>query len=113
MIASLAAGLAQSFTFSPARFRQNYPAPLAADDARPLLAADGEEPLGYLLGFRHLAFYASGPVGWVEEVFVRRQDRGRGVGRALASRPTSHPTRASATNTTPAIFPVPWQRRRG
>jgi GNAT superfamily N-acetyltransferase len=84
-IADLAAGLAQSFTFSPARFRRNYPALLAADDARLLLAVDGEEHLGYLLGFRHLTFYANGPVAWVEEVFVRRQDRGCGVGRALMS----------------------------
>jgi GNAT superfamily N-acetyltransferase len=39
--------------------------------------------VGYLLGFRHLTFYANGPVGWVEEVAVRRQDRGLGVGRAM------------------------------
>jgi GNAT superfamily N-acetyltransferase len=29
--------------------------------------------------------YANGPVAWVEEVFVRGQDRGRGVGGALMS----------------------------
>ena len=32
-----------------------------------LLAVDGEERLGYLLGFRHLTFYANGPAGWVED----------------------------------------------
>jgi GNAT superfamily N-acetyltransferase len=46
---------------------------------------NGHETLGYLLGFRHLTFYANGPVAWVEEVAVRRQDRGRGAGRALMS----------------------------
>ena len=46
---------------------------------------NGEETVGYLLGFEHLTFYANGPVGWVEEVFVRGQDRGRGAGRALMS----------------------------
>ena len=40
-----------------------------------VLAVDGQERLGYLLGFEHLTFYANGPVAWVEEVFVRRQDR--------------------------------------
>ena len=78
-------GLAQSFPFSRARFDLSYPALLAAGDALLLLAAGKDDHLGYLLGFRHLTFYANGPVGWVEEVFVRRQDRGRGTGRALMS----------------------------
>ena len=84
-VADLAAGLAQSFPFSRARFGLSYPALLADDDACLLLAVDGEELLGYLLGFRHLTFYANGPAGWVEEVFVRGQYRARGVGRALMS----------------------------
>ena len=84
-VADLAAELAQSFTFARAQFHLSYPALLAADGACLLVAADGRERLGYLLGFRHLTFYANGPVAWVEEVVVRRQDRGRGVGRALMS----------------------------
>ena len=84
-VADLAAGLAQSFPFSRTRFDLSYPALLATGDACLLLAVNGEEPLGYLLGFEHLTFYANGPVGWVEEVFVRDQDRGRGAGRALMS----------------------------
>jgi GNAT superfamily N-acetyltransferase len=84
-VADLAAELAQSFAFSRAQFDLSYPALLAADGACLLVAADGRERLGYLLGFRHLTFYANGPVAWVEEVVVRRQDRGRGVGRALMS----------------------------
>jgi GNAT superfamily N-acetyltransferase len=82
-VADLAAGLAQSFAFSRSRFRLSYPALLAADGACLLLAVDGPERLGYLLGFEHLTFYANGPVAWVEEVFVRDEDRGRGVGRIL------------------------------
>ena len=84
-VADLAAGLAQSFTFSRPAFLRSYPALLAADDACLVLAVDGQERLGYLLGFEHLTFYANGPVAWVEEVFVRRQDRGCGAGRALMS----------------------------
>jgi hypothetical protein len=79
-VADLTAGLAQSFPFSQARFDLSYPVLLAASDALLLLAAGEDDHLGYLLGFRHLTFYANGPVGWVEKVFVRRQDRGRGTG---------------------------------
>ena len=82
-VARLAAALAMSFEFSAASFRENYPALLAAGGACLLLAVDGSEHAGYLLGFRHLTFYANGPVAWVEEVVVRGRDRGRGIGRAL------------------------------
>ena len=84
-VAGLAGELAQSFAFSEERFRASYPSLLADRGARLLLAADGPEVIGYLLGFRHLTFYANGPVAWVEEVVVRPGDRGRGVGGALMS----------------------------
>ena len=84
-VAGLAAELAQSFAFSEERFRASYPSLLAEQDARLLLAAHGQRVLGYLLGFRHLTFYANGPVAWVEEIVVRPDGRGRGVGAALMS----------------------------
>jgi len=84
-VADLASELAQSFTFARARFDRSYPALLAADHACLLLAVNGDDRLGYLLGFEHLTFYANGPVAWVEEVFVGGQHRGCGVGRALMS----------------------------
>jgi len=82
-VAGLTAGLAQSFAFSRARFGRNYPALLARDGACLLLAVNGHERLGHLMGSGHLTFYASGPVAWAGEVFVLSQYRGRGVGRAL------------------------------
>ena len=84
-VAGLAAQLAQSFAFRPERFAASYPALLADPGACLLLAACGPRAAGYLLGFRHLTFYANGPVAWVEEVAVRPRDRGRGAGRALMS----------------------------
>ena len=84
-VAGLASELAQSFTFSRERFLAAYPALLADDGACLLVAVQGSECLGYLLGFGHLTFYANGPVAWVEEVFVRGQEHGRGTGRALMS----------------------------
>src|SRR6516165_4341701 len=44
-VADLAAGLAQSFPFSRARFDLSYPALLATGEACLLLAVTGEEPL--------------------------------------------------------------------
>jgi GNAT superfamily N-acetyltransferase len=87
-VAGLAEGLAQSFAFSKASFDAHYPALLAAGHARLLVAvtgagAAGDDCAGYLLGFEHLTFYANGRVAWVEEVFVRGDLRGRGIGRAL------------------------------
>jgi GNAT superfamily N-acetyltransferase len=84
-VAGLAAELAQSFAFSEERFRASYPSLLAEQGARLLLAAHGQQVLGYLLGFRHLTFYANGPVAWVEEIVVEPGGRGRGVGAALMS----------------------------
>ena len=82
-VAALAAALAQSFPFSPAAFAASYPALLAAPDACLLVADTGAALAGYLLGFRHLTFFAGGPVGWVEEVLVTEAGRGQGTGRAL------------------------------
>jgi GNAT superfamily N-acetyltransferase len=84
-VASLARELAQSVTFSRNRFQVAYPALLADDGACLLVAVQGRECLGYLLGFRHLTFYAGGPVAWVEEVLVGSRERGRGIGRAMMS----------------------------
>jgi len=82
-VAGLVAEFALSFEFRPESFRVSYPALLTDEGARLLVATDGQESLGYLLGFRHHTFYANGPVGWVEEIAVRRADRGRGIGRML------------------------------
>jgi GNAT superfamily N-acetyltransferase len=83
-VADLAAELAQSFEFDRARFEASYPALVGDEDACVLVAADDDDQLtGYLLGFKHLTFYANGPVGWVEEIFVRPAHRQSGTGRAL------------------------------
>ena len=88
-VAGLAAGLAQSFAFSRASFDAHFPALLATGHACLLVAVPGPGPgpeedcLGYLLGFEHLTFYANGRIAWAEEVLVRGDHRGQGVGRAL------------------------------
>lgn len=82
-VAGLAGQLAMSFEFSREQFDVSYPVLLDAEGACLLLAVSGDDHLGYLLGFRHITFYANGPVAWVEEILVSRDHRGRGIGRAL------------------------------
>lgn len=82
-VGDLAGQLAQSFPFSRERFEIGYAALLNTDSACLLVAVDGDAALGYLLGFEHITFYANGPVATVDEILVRSELRGRGVGRAL------------------------------
>jgi GNAT superfamily N-acetyltransferase len=82
-VGGLAADLAHSFPFERLSFDASFAALVKADDACLLVAVQNGETLGYLLGFRHLTFYANGPVAKVEEILVRDVHRGLGVGRAL------------------------------
>jgi GNAT superfamily N-acetyltransferase len=82
-VAGLAEELAMSFAFRRESFERHFPVLVADGSACLLVAVTGGDCVGYLLGFRHLTFFANGPVGWVEEVAVRDGQRGRGTGRAL------------------------------
>lgn len=82
-VADLACQLARSFPFSRTRFDASFASLLNAEDACLLLAVDGGTALGYLLGFEHITFYANGPVAVVEEILVRAEFRGLGIGRTL------------------------------
>ncbi|MFF3855712.1 GNAT family N-acetyltransferase [Micromonospora sp. NPDC002575] len=84
-VANLASQLAQSFPFSRTRFDASYANLVNTDQARLLLAVDGDAVLGYLIGMDHLTFYANGPVAVVEEILVQPEFRGRGIGRILMS----------------------------
>ena len=75
--------LATSFTPDRAAFDASFAALLSADDAWLAVADDAGEVVGYCLGFVHRTFYANGCVGMVEEVIVRADRRGQGIGRAL------------------------------
>jgi len=79
----LAEAFATSFRPEPAAFRESFDALVAAGDVRILVADDAGEIVGYLLGFDHFTFFANGRVSWVEEVTVRADRRGEGIGEAL------------------------------
>jgi [ribosomal protein S5]-alanine N-acetyltransferase len=82
-VRDLAGQLAMSFPFSSARFHDTFGALLDTDDACLLVAALDDQIVGYLLGYRHGTFFASGPVATVEEIMVLDRLRRQGVGRAL------------------------------
>jgi len=82
-VADLAADLARSFEFDRARFDASYRELIGDENACVLVADTGGQLIGYLLGFKHLTFYANGPVGWIEEILVRSEHRQTGTGRAL------------------------------
>jgi GNAT superfamily N-acetyltransferase len=82
-VCRLAEQLATSFPFSTGAFLQAFSQLREAKDAALLVAEDHSQVCGYLLGFAHPAFFAGGPVGWVEEVIVAAEHRGVGLGTAL------------------------------
>ena len=50
-----------------------------------LLAHDGAQPVGIAYAAAHLSAEHGGIVGWLEELYVVPEQRGRGVGSALLS----------------------------
>ena len=44
------------------------------------VAVAGDEVVGYCLAFDHFAFYSNGRVTWVEEIMVKENIRGKGLG---------------------------------
>ena len=57
---------------------------MLADLSAALLIAEVDgRVVGYVAGFRHVTFYASGYVAWIDEIFVSPDVRERGIGRRL------------------------------
>jgi GNAT superfamily N-acetyltransferase len=79
----LARDFATSFTVDEAAFRRSVAAVLAAPDAYLAVAEVGEQVVGYVLAFRHPAFFANGPVAWIEEIMVDPHRQRQGIGRRL------------------------------
>ena len=74
---------ATSFTADRSAFAQSLETLLGDSGCDLLCAYDDSEITGYILAFRHLSFFANGPVAWVEELYVRPEFRRRGIAAAL------------------------------
>lgn len=76
-----------AITFVPRRdaFDVSFEAVLHMSDAHLLVVELDGRVAGYLLGFEHPAFFANGPVAWVEEIAVREDLRRGGLGSWLMS----------------------------
>ena len=79
----LARAFATSFAVERPAFERSFGALLTHPEAFLAVAEVGNEVAGYLLGFDHLAFFASGRVAWIEEIMVSEMFRRHGVGRKL------------------------------
>ena len=79
----VAANMATTFNVQRDIFRTSFHGLIKADQAFVLVADVGGRVGGYLLGFSHLAFFANGPVAWVEEIAVHEDLRRQGLGAQL------------------------------
>ncbi len=67
-------------------FKKIFEAKLS-DPSSFLAVAESESTLlGYVSGYRHNAFYASGQVAWIDEIYVHPNSRGQGLGDSLISK---------------------------
>jgi len=79
----MATDLATSFVVDPDAFRASFRQCLPAESSLILVAEVDSMLVGYLLGFDHVAFFANGRVAGVEEIYVKPDHRGNGLGKAL------------------------------
>ena len=79
----LARDMATSSSVSPDGFGSAFESILSAPNVCLAVTQQGDQVIGYLLGSYRPCFYASGNVGWVEEIVVEQKFRRRGVGRLL------------------------------
>ena len=80
---SLATEFATSFEVDKRPFLESLHQVMSDDHVLLLVAAEGEEVVGYCLGFAHDTFFANGRVAWVEEIMVSSPHRKKGVGRSM------------------------------
>ena len=82
-IFSLAEAFAASFDPTKEAFEKSLKHLFDDDSALINVALLKGKIIAYCLAFDHYAFYADGRVTWVEEIMVKEELRGSGVGRTL------------------------------
>jgi len=84
-IFSLVEAFAASFDPTKEAFENSLRHLLADDSVLTNVSLLRGEIIAYCLAFDHYAFYADGRVTWVEEIMVKEELRGSGIGKALMS----------------------------
>lgn len=79
----LAESFATSFKVEESLFHSSLSSLLSDQSACLRVAEVAGDVVGYVLGFEHLTFFASGRVAWVEEIMVIESLRKLGIGRQL------------------------------
>ncbi|AQQ53260.1 GNAT family N-acetyltransferase [Planococcus lenghuensis] len=79
----LAKSLATSFEVNEVDFSSVFNALLEDNNTDLLVAELNQQLIGYVFILHHSAFYANGVIGWVEELFVLEEYRGRHIGKRL------------------------------
>ena len=82
-ILSLARPFATSFAIDEPTFHRSYSELLTSTETRLLVAESESRIVGYLLGFDHYTFFASGRIAWVDEIMVGESCRRQGIGGLL------------------------------
>jgi GNAT superfamily N-acetyltransferase len=83
-VKALARSLATTFSVDDDTFDEVFIRVRENEGAQILVSVDERGVIdGYLLGFVHDAFFANGPVAWIEEMYVIDSARRSAVGRAL------------------------------
>jgi len=79
----LACALSPRFIIDRSIFATSLAKLIESEDVYLQVAEGSSGVVGYLLGWSRLAFYSNGPVGWVQEVVVKPDDRRHGIGKRL------------------------------
>lgn len=83
-VRALARGFGDSFREDS--FEDSWNELVGSEEMCLLVAEDGGEVRGYLLGYVQPTFFATGPVGYIEQVIVDEATRRKGLGGELVSR---------------------------
>ena len=83
-VRALARGFGDSFQGDS--FDDSWNELVGSEETCLLVAEEGGEVKGYLLGYVQTTFFATGPVGYIEQVIVDDAARRKGLGRELVGR---------------------------
>jgi N-acetylglutamate synthase-like GNAT family acetyltransferase len=79
----LAKDFVMSFPISKSAFEESYQKLIVTENALLLVIEEDNNVLGYCLAMDHLTFFANGRITWLEEITIKQDKRGLGLGHKL------------------------------